>query len=428
MDDMDGPGQVIIIGATSHLDAVDPALRREGEDFRNYDLHKGLGRTLGKGLEAWRRRRSTVHGSNIECCKKEIHKLTDRLLLKAETGITRVFMISIKKTVSSSAKSSSPAASPWSSQPVGDTLEQVKSQNMIARVMPIRNTPRTKIRRCTGEGGEVYNFDFFCAPPPEMVNGNPQPLVDANPDDNIIVVDAAGVAETATEDTLLGTEKGLQQQQQAVLLEQPRVCYMKLARMDNELYHSRHLTPQDFLEDICEKQRYKNRNGNGMMTGPNPRENGLELDIRTTEPVKLERKAGDGEGGEPKHPNRAPGGLGPQDQLQYQHVIFAGVEEQSSLLPRAPLPPEARLVLVKRRGETTAPIQLRGSKAAGFVRSCSRIDVLPSGCQPSGISWPTAIIATYSWSSIRIHSNPTASRGGPSSTCVRGHAYAVPAA
>ncbi|KAM6489584.1 hypothetical protein JOM56_015003 [Amanita muscaria] len=247
-----------------------------------------------------------------------------------------------------------------------------------------------------------------------------------NPDGNIIVVDAAGVAETATEDTLLGTEEGLQQQQQAVLLEQPSVYYMELARMDNELYPSRHLTPQDFLEDICEKHR--NGNGNGMMAGPSARENGLELDIRITKPVKLERKAGDGKGGEPKHPNRASGALGPQDQLQYQHVIFAGVEEQSSLLPRAPLPPEARLVLVKRRGETTAPIQLRGSKAAGFIRSCSRIDVLPSGCQPSGISWPTAIIATYSWSSIWIHSNPTASRGGPSSTCVRGHAYAVPAA
>ncbi|KIL55891.1 hypothetical protein M378DRAFT_560015 [Amanita muscaria Koide BX008] len=60
-----------------------------------------------------------------------------------------------------------------------------------------------------------------------------------------------------------------------------------------------------------------------------------------------------------------------------------------------------------------------------------------SGCKPLGILHPTTTIATYhhhNWSSMQIvlhnlsYITPTAPGGGPSSTHVRGHAYAVPAA
>ncbi|KIL57962.1 hypothetical protein M378DRAFT_54153, partial [Amanita muscaria Koide BX008] len=155
-------------------------------------------------------------------------------------------------------------------------------------------------------------------------------------------------------------------------------------------------------------QQQQNGNGNGMMTRRSARANGLELDIRITDPVKLERRLkrqrseaggdastdshaseeGDGEGRESKRPKRAPGTLdgqqdideldiigpspvpSPRPQLQqqhhphhphhphhqHQHVRFAGVERQPSPLPHAPLPPEAGPssgILVERRGETT---------------------------------------------------------------------------
>ncbi|KIL54903.1 hypothetical protein M378DRAFT_18435 [Amanita muscaria Koide BX008] len=98
----------------------------------------------------------------------------------------------------------------------------------------------------------VPRVQLFYAPPPVIilllgVNGNPQPLVDANPDGNIVsVVDEAGVAETtrSTEDKFLGRLRKKQQQQQAVLLEQPRLYDMDLERMHDELYRGRYLTPQ----------------------------------------------------------------------------------------------------------------------------------------------------------------------------------------
>ncbi|KAM6489275.1 AAA domain containing protein [Amanita muscaria] len=378
-------------------------------------------------------------------------------------------------------------------------LQEESDQRTIAllkyRLGPILTELKRKYKRFCKRASEEYNFDFF---PPEVavtpvdpvgINGNPQPLVDANPDGNIIV-DEAGIAETTAVNggQVAGetTEAGLQQQQQqlqlqlqqqqAVLLEQPKLYDMDLERMHDELYRGRYITPQDFLEDTakilrnaearahedldrlhkaqamytfaevsilefdpalrmeCQRmavrerkrreehrksreklkekedaaqllQQQQNGNGNGMMTRRSARANGLELDIRITDPVKLERRLkrqrseaggdastdshaseeGDGEGRESKRPKRAPGTLdgqqdideldiigpspvpSPRPQLQqqhhphhhhhqHQHVRFAGVERQPSPLPHAPLPPEAGPssgILVERRGETT---------------------------------------------------------------------------
>ncbi|KIL55642.1 hypothetical protein M378DRAFT_577209 [Amanita muscaria Koide BX008] len=108
-------------------------------------------------------------------------------------------------------------------------------------------------------------------------------------------------------------------------------------------------------EDAAQlQQQQQNGNGNGMMTGCSARANGLELDIRITDPVKLEGRlkrqrseaGGDAstdshasEKGDAKGPKPAPGALdrqqdvdeldiigpspipSPGPQLQYQHRL-----------------------------------------------------------------------------------------------------------
>ncbi|KIL56612.1 hypothetical protein M378DRAFT_464941 [Amanita muscaria Koide BX008] len=81
------------------------------------------------------------------------------------------------------------------SQPTaaGLALQGVNDQRTIAllkyRLGPILTELKRKYKRCCKRASEV--FDFFYAPPPEVVvtpvdpvwaNGNPQPLVDANTD------------------------------------------------------------------------------------------------------------------------------------------------------------------------------------------------------------------------------------------------------
>ncbi|KIL55956.1 hypothetical protein M378DRAFT_28455 [Amanita muscaria Koide BX008] len=157
---------------------------------------------------------------------------------------------------------------------------------------------------------EDCNFDFFYALPlevvvnpvnPVRVHGNPKPLVDANLYGNIInVVDEAGATETTAVNggQWETTEEGLQQhyhqlqlqsqQQQAVLLEHPELYYADLARMDDELYRGRYLTPQDF--QLCIPLRRL-----------------ASLSSTQSSGRKRQRR-------EPKHPKRAPA-LSDDDEL-----------------------------------------------------------------------------------------------------------------
>ncbi|KAH7921984.1 AAA-domain-containing protein [Leucogyrophana mollusca] len=171
MDGMDGRGQVIVIGATNRPDAIDPALRRPGRFDREFyfplpsleareriltimtrewenwsgekgaENVKGLAKlTKGYGGADLRALCTEAALNAIQRRYPQIYQSNERLLLKPETiGITlRDFMISIKKLVPSSARSSSSAASPLPSQLVpllGDTVEAVK--NAINRVLPV---------------------------------------------------------------------------------------------------------------------------------------------------------------------------------------------------------------------------------------------------------------------------------------------------
>src|SRR6266550_5591552 len=238
-------------------------------------------------------------------------------------------------------------------------------------------------------------------------NPVPAPQPDATPNEAGIIVDEAGVAETAVNEVsgeASATVQPLQeqqqqqqqqqlQQQQAVLLEQPKLFDMDLEKMHDELYRGRYLTPQDFLDDVakmlrnaqarahedldrlhkaqamytfaevsilefdpnlrmeCERmavrerkrreERRKNRdkskdrakddgtqqNGSFIMTRRSARANGLEPELRITDPVKLERRLkrqrgecsdvamdsqgseeGEGEGREPKRAKHLSGG------------------------------------------------------------------------------------------------------------------------
>ncbi|KIK79961.1 hypothetical protein PAXRUDRAFT_159899 [Paxillus rubicundulus Ve08.2h10] len=171
MDGMDGRGQVIVIGATNRPDAIDPALRRPGRFDREFYFplpslearQKILG-IMTRKWEGWsgEQGKEGVMGlakltkgyggadlralcteaalNAIQRRYPQIYQSNDRLLLKPETiGITlRDFMISIKKLVPSSARSSSSAASPLPSQLeslLANTLQKVKEA--INRVLPV---------------------------------------------------------------------------------------------------------------------------------------------------------------------------------------------------------------------------------------------------------------------------------------------------
>ncbi|KAF8882024.1 hypothetical protein CPB84DRAFT_1686882 [Gymnopilus junonius] len=181
MDGMDGRGQVIVIGATNRPDAVDPALRRPGRFDREFyfglpglEAREKILSIMTRKWEGWgggedekteekeREIKDKVHGlakltkgyggadlralcteSSLNAIQRrypQVYKSNDRLLLQPETiqvGL-RDFMISIKKLVPSSARSSSSAATPLPTQfiPLLDNaLEKVKE--VIQRVIPI---------------------------------------------------------------------------------------------------------------------------------------------------------------------------------------------------------------------------------------------------------------------------------------------------
>ncbi|THU83079.1 AAA-domain-containing protein [Dendrothele bispora CBS 962.96] len=171
MDGMDGRGQVVVIGATNRPDAIDPALRRPGRFDREFyfplpslearekiltimtkkwkawqddagkERVKGLAKlTKGYGGADLRALCTEAALNAVQRKYPQIYKSNDRLLLQPDTisvGL-RDFMISIKKLVPSSARSSSSAATPLPPQFVpllSETVEKVKE--MISRVLPL---------------------------------------------------------------------------------------------------------------------------------------------------------------------------------------------------------------------------------------------------------------------------------------------------
>ncbi|KAI9632145.1 putative TAT-binding protein [Dioszegia hungarica] len=142
MDGMDGRGQVIVIGATNRPDSVDPALRRPGRFDREFyfplpnkearkkiikintrvwdpPLEEGVvemlaGATKGYGGADMRALCTEAALNAIQRRYPQIYKSSDRYLL--DTGSIRVqakdFLMSVKKIVPSSARSTTSTAVP----------------------------------------------------------------------------------------------------------------------------------------------------------------------------------------------------------------------------------------------------------------------------------------------------------------------------
>ncbi|KAF9477179.1 AAA-domain-containing protein [Pholiota conissans] len=199
MDGMDGRGQVIVIGATNRPDAVDPALRRPGRFDREFYFglpglearekilgimtNKWLGWGAGEEEKTEEKQKEVKErvlglakltkgygGADLRALCTEaalnaiqrrypqVYKSNDRLLLNPESiGVgLRDFMISIKKLVPSSARSSASAATPLPTQLVpllNDTLDKVKA--VIQRVMPVeKKLTALEEAEFEDEGGE----------------------------------------------------------------------------------------------------------------------------------------------------------------------------------------------------------------------------------------------------------------------------------
>ncbi|KAL1747783.1 hypothetical protein HDZ31DRAFT_31149 [Schizophyllum fasciatum] len=171
LDGMDGRGQIVVIGATNRPDALDPALRRPGRFDREFFFPlpglearekilsimtrewKGWSGEEGKERLAGLAKLTKGYGgadlralcteaalNAIQRKYPQIYKTKDRLLLKPDeirVGL-RDFMLSIKKIVPSSQRSSASAAQPLPPQLnplLGGALDKVKGA--ITRAMPL---------------------------------------------------------------------------------------------------------------------------------------------------------------------------------------------------------------------------------------------------------------------------------------------------
>ena len=167
MDGMDGRGQVIVIGATNRPDSVDPALRRPGRFDREFyfplpnlearrailDIHtKGWDPPLASDFKGDLARATKGYGgadlralcteaalNAVQRRYPQIYKSTEKLLIKPETinVIAKDFMISIKKMVPSSERSSSSGSAPLPTH-VEPLLRQplAEIQNLVAQALP----------------------------------------------------------------------------------------------------------------------------------------------------------------------------------------------------------------------------------------------------------------------------------------------------
>ncbi|KAF8520270.1 AAA-domain-containing protein [Hysterangium stoloniferum] len=170
MDGMDGRGQVVVIGATNRPDAVDPALRRPGrfdrefyfplpnltarskilgiltKDWDGWDGEKGekaragLAKlTKGYGGADLRALCTEAALNAVQRQYPQIYQSEERLLVKPETVQVqpRDFMISIKKLVPSSARSTSSVANPLPPQLVPLLSESLhKVQSALNKAIP----------------------------------------------------------------------------------------------------------------------------------------------------------------------------------------------------------------------------------------------------------------------------------------------------
>ncbi|KAF9449012.1 AAA-domain-containing protein [Macrolepiota fuliginosa MF-IS2] len=226
MDGMDGRGQVVVIGATNRPDAIDPALRRPGRFDREFyfplpglEAREKILSIMTKGWEGWGKDEAEGTKERLRGLAKltkgyggadlralctetalnavqrrypQIYKSTERLLLKPETINVQLrdFMISIKKLVPSSARSSSSSATPLPQQFVpllGDTLEKVKS--VISKVLPLeKKLSALEEAEFEDEGGEDGALDR------EMFSQSMQTLRVYRP--RILIHGSAGMGQT----------------------------------------------------------------------------------------------------------------------------------------------------------------------------------------------------------------------------------------
>ena len=184
MDGMDGRGQVIVIGATNRPDSVDPALRRPGRFDREFyfplpntearrailDIHtKGwepplrddfkdeiAKATKGFGGADLRALCTEAALNAVQRRYPQIYRSNEKLQIKPETIKidAKDFMISIKRTVPSSQRSTISAAAPLPShiEPLlHDTLERIK--HVVGEILP-QSKPLTALQEAEFEDAE----------------------------------------------------------------------------------------------------------------------------------------------------------------------------------------------------------------------------------------------------------------------------------
>lgn len=184
MDGMDGRGQVIVIGATNRPDSVDPALRRPGRFDREFyfplpntearrailDIHtKGWEPPLKDNFKDEIARATTGFGgadlralcteaalNAVQRRYPQIYKSNEKLQIKPESIKidAKDFMISIKRTVPSSQRSTASAAAPLPNhiEPLlNDTLERIK--HVVGEILP-QNKPLTALQEAEFEDAE----------------------------------------------------------------------------------------------------------------------------------------------------------------------------------------------------------------------------------------------------------------------------------
>ncbi|KAJ1308298.1 hypothetical protein OPQ81_004012 [Rhizoctonia solani] len=169
MDGMDGRGQVVVIGATNRPDAVDPALRRPGRFDRefyfglpNLAARKRILEINTAGWQGWSGEEGSDHlqrlaeitkgygGADLRALCTEaalnavqrrypqIYKSNERLLVDPKTIQVqpRDFMVSVKKLIPSSARSTSSHAAPLPQhlkpllQPVLDSVSSALEKSL----------------------------------------------------------------------------------------------------------------------------------------------------------------------------------------------------------------------------------------------------------------------------------------------------------
>lgn len=170
MDGMDGRGQVIVIGATNRPDSIDPALRRPGRFDREFffplpniearrtilDIHtKGWDPPLSPNFKDEIAQLTKGYGgadlralcteaalNAVQRRYPQIYKSNEKLQIQPETikVIAKDFMISVKKMVPSSERSTSSgaAALPAQVEPLlRYQLREIKA--IVAEAIPQQN-------------------------------------------------------------------------------------------------------------------------------------------------------------------------------------------------------------------------------------------------------------------------------------------------